>query len=266
VTVPTPLPALRRRVLVAGLLLLALGAALSVLIGLSGTRPAVQRVDDTWYRWMVAARWPALVTVSKVLSTAFGTAVEWPIRTVVAILLAWRRRWLALASWVVTLAVSESMIGPIKNAVDRPRPPGSLIATSAASYPSGHAIASAVTAIGIVMALTSGRRRLHWMILAVAVATTVALSRTYLSAHWLSDVVGGAFLGGGVALAVPEGFEVARDRHRARERRRALPLPDRDADEQGEQAAEQQSGAGARGDVERVVRAEVDPGEAGQQR
>ena len=96
------------------------------------------------------------------------------------------------------------------------RPPGSLIGTSGASYPSGHAIASAVTAIGIVMALTTGRRRLHWMIVAVLVAAAVALSRTYLSAHWLSDVLGGSLIGAGLALTIPEAFEVARDRRAAR--------------------------------------------------
>jgi undecaprenyl-diphosphatase len=104
--------------------------------------------------------------------------------------------------------------------VDRPRPPGALIATSGASYPSGHAIASAVTAIGVVMALTSGRRRLHAMVAAVLLTTAVAFSRPYLSAHWLTDVVGGALLGAGIALAVPEAFEVARDRRRARLSRR----------------------------------------------
>ena len=61
----------------------------------------------------------------------------------------------------------------------RLEPTSALIATSGASYPSGHAIASAVTAIGIVMALTTGRRRLRWMIAAASIATAVALSRTY---------------------------------------------------------------------------------------
>ena len=69
-----------------------------------------------------------------------------------------------------------------------------------------------MTAIGIVMAITTGRRRLRWMIAAVIVAAAVALSRTYLSAHWLSDVVGGSFIGAGLALTIPEAFELARDR------------------------------------------------------
>jgi undecaprenyl-diphosphatase len=220
----TALPRLRRRVLVVGVLLLGFGVVVTVLVGLSETRPAVQRVDDSWYRWMVAARWPALVGVSKLLSTAFGTAVEWPVRAAITVLIAWRRHWVALAAWATTLAVSELTIGSVKAVVDRPRPPEPLIATTAASYPSGHAIASAVTAIGVVMALASGRRRLRWMIVAVVVAMLVSLSRTYLAAHWLSDVVGGACLGGGIALAVPETFEIVRDGRWARSARpRVLP-------------------------------------------
>ena len=75
---------------------------------------------------------------------------------------------------------------------------------------------AAVTSIGVVMALTTGRRRLHWMIVAVVVSTAVALSRTYLSAHWLTDVIGGSLLGAGLALAVPEAVEVWGDRRVSR--------------------------------------------------
>lgn len=210
----TPLPLLRRRVLAIGVVLLVLGFVVTVLVAVGGSRSVVQSVDNWWYRLMVDWRWAPFVGLSKALSVAFGTTIDWPIRVVVTLLIAVRRRWLALTSWLVTVAVSELCIGPIKAVVDRPRPPGSLIATSGWSYPSGHAIASAVTAIGIVMALTTGRRRLQWMIIAVVIATAVALSRTYLSAHWFSDVLGGSLIGAGLALAIPEAFEVARDRIR----------------------------------------------------
>jgi membrane-associated phospholipid phosphatase len=207
-----PLPVLRRRVLLTGLVLLALAVLLTALVAVPGSRSVTQRADDGWYRLMIDLRWPPFVHFSKPLSALFGTAIDWPLRALVTLLIVVRRRWLALTSWALTVLVSELCIGTIKSLIDRPRPPGSLIATSGASYPSGHAIASAVTAIGIVMALTTGRRRLRWMIAAAITAAAVALSRTYLSAHWLSDVIGGSLIGAGLALTIPEALEVARDR------------------------------------------------------
>jgi membrane-associated phospholipid phosphatase len=229
------LPALRRRVMLTGLVLLGLGVLLTATIAASSARSVVQRVDDWWYRLMIDSQWPPLVDLAKVLSKLFGTAIDWPIRVAVTLVIVLRRHWLALSAWALTIAVSELCIGSIKSLIDRPRPPGSLIATSASSYPSGHALASAVTAIGIVMAITTGRRRLRWMIAAVIVAAAVALSRTYLSAHWLSDVVGGSLIGAGLALTIPEAFELTRDRRsRSRVRpaqgpssRNARPVADR---------------------------------------
>jgi undecaprenyl-diphosphatase len=210
--VPAPLPALRRRVLLTGLVLLGLAALITVLVAAPATRPAVQRVDDWWYRLVADLRWAPLQSVSTALSTLFGAAVGWPVRAVVTVVLVARRHWLALAAWVATVAAGEACTGPLKALLDRPRPPGSLVGTSGASYPSGHAIAAAVTAIGIVMALSTGRRRLHWMVAAVTVAAVVSLSRTYLAAHWLSDSLGGSLIGAALALTIPEALEVARDR------------------------------------------------------
>jgi undecaprenyl-diphosphatase len=211
---PEPLPVLRRRLLIAGLVLLVLAVTLTVVVAV---RPgAVQPADDAYRRAMEAARWGPLVAVGKVLATLFGSTVQWPVRGVVTLVIVLRHKWLALAAWVTTVVLSEAAIGPVKALVDRPRPPGALVVTSGASYPSGHAIASAVTAIGVVMALTSGRRRLHAMVVAVLITTAVAISRPYLDAHWLTDAIGGSLIGAGLALAVPEAFEVARDRRLSR--------------------------------------------------
>jgi undecaprenyl-diphosphatase len=58
---------------------------------------------------------------------------------------------------------SELLIGPVKAAIDRHRPLNSLIATSGAALPSGHAIAGAVTAVGLVLAVVPpGRARRRW--------------------------------------------------------------------------------------------------------
>ena len=80
-----------------------------------------------------------------------------------------------------------------------------------ASYPSGHALAAATTAPGVVIALVPpGRTRRRLLAVAIPLAGATALSRTFLNAHWLSDVVGGFALGTGYALTVPAVVELVR--------------------------------------------------------
>jgi membrane-associated phospholipid phosphatase len=93
------------------------------------------------------------------------------------------------------------LIGSLKGIYDRPRPPGSLVATSGASFPSGHAIAASVTVLAAVIALVPpGRRRVWWGAAAVAFSILMGLSRAYLAAHWLSDAAAGILLGTSCAL------------------------------------------------------------------
>jgi membrane-associated phospholipid phosphatase len=120
------------------------------------------------------------------------------------LLLAWRRHWLRLAAFALAVITSELLIGWMKAAVDRPRPPDSLIATTGAAFPSGHAIATAVTAVGLVLVLAPpGPKRWRWEVNAVIFTSVMALSRVYLRAHWLTDTVAGALLGAGLALGWP---------------------------------------------------------------
>jgi membrane-associated phospholipid phosphatase len=142
--------------------------------------------------------------VAVTLSWLGSGLVNWPLRIAALLLLAWRRHWLRLAAFGLAVLTSELLIGSMKAGIDRPRPPGSLIETSAASFPSGHAIATAVTAVGLVLVLAPpGRKRWRWEVNAVIFTSVMALSRVYLRAHWLSDTVAGALLGAGLALGWP---------------------------------------------------------------
>ena len=92
-----------------------------------------------------------------------------------------------------------------------------LVAVSGASFPSGHAVAAAVTAVGLVIVLLPpGHTRWVWERRAALYASLMALSRTYLDAHWLSDVVAGALLGSGIALLCPALLVDLRVRYQAR--------------------------------------------------
>ena len=111
---------------------------------------------------------------------------------------------------------SEVLIGSLKGSYDRARPPGSLVATSGASFPSGHAIAASVTVVAAVIALVpAGRRRVGWGAAAAAFSIVMGLSRAYLGAHWLSDAIAGIGLGTSCALVtalVTDQFQRRRNR------------------------------------------------------
>jgi membrane-associated phospholipid phosphatase len=193
----------RRGLLVSGAML-AGAAVVTALLLLPATAAAVQAVDDAVWRGAGAVENRPTTAIAVALSWLGSGLINWPLRAAALLLLAWRTHWLRLAAFALAVVTSELFIGPVKAALDRPRPPGSLIETSAAAFPSGHAIATAVTAVGLVLVLaTPGRSRWRWEIYAVAFTSVMALSRVYLRAHWLSDTVAGALLGAGLALGWP---------------------------------------------------------------
>jgi undecaprenyl-diphosphatase len=193
----------RRGLLVSGSLL-AGAFVVAVLVVLPATRPAVQAVDDAVWELAGRVRNEPATAVATALSWLGSAEVNWPLRGAALLLLAWRRHWLRAAAFTLAVVTSELFIGPVKALVDRPRPPGALLETTAASFPSGHAIATAVTAVGLVLVLAQpGRSRWRWEVRAVVFTAVMALSRVYLRAHWLSDTVAGALLGAGLALGWP---------------------------------------------------------------
>ncbi|ACJ00903.1 phosphatase PAP2 family protein [Rhodospirillum centenum] len=94
----------------------------------------------------------------------------------------------------------------LKLGFDRPRPDlvphGMEVFT--ASFPSGHALLSAVTylTLGTLLARLQPRRRLKAFFLGVAVliAGMVGVSRVYLGVHWPSDVLAGWCIGAAWAM------------------------------------------------------------------
>ena len=94
----------------------------------------------------------------------------------------------------------------LKTGFDRPRPDlvAHLANVHTLSFPSGHAMGSAITylTIGAVIARTERKRLLKVYVLSLAVGLTliVGLSRIYLGVHWPTDVLAGWALGAAWAL------------------------------------------------------------------
>ena len=209
----------QRHALALGMVLLVVGAAMSVMLYRAPLDSALQPLDDRWLEAMVDIRAAWLTDIATVLSVLGGPFVTAPLRVLVTLGLAVKRRWLQLGAWVGAMVSSELCIGPLKALIDRPRPAGALHETSSASFPSGHAIAASVTALGLVVVLHPPvRARTRWPLVAAGFATAMALSRTYLAVHWMSDVVGGVCIGVGWALVWPATLELIRGRPSAPER------------------------------------------------
>jgi undecaprenyl-diphosphatase len=161
----------------------------------------IQRIDDSWLRLMVSHRSAPVTVIAKFFNLLGLVYVTLPVRIAIAGYLALRRRWWHFAAFVAAIVLSETLIGTLKGIYDRARPPGSLVATSGASFPSGHSIAASVTIVAAVIALVPpGRRRAWWGVSAVAFSILMAASRAYLGAHWLSDAIAGVLLGTSCAL------------------------------------------------------------------
>lgn len=94
----------------------------------------------------------------------------------------------------------------LKLGFERPRPDlvAHLVDVSTLSFPSGHAMGSAVTflTLGVLIVRTERKARLKAYALAVAVGLTllVGFSRVYLGVHWPTDVLAGWCAGSAWAL------------------------------------------------------------------
>ncbi len=130
---------------------------------------------------------------------------------IVLLLLAFRRPWGALFFAVASI-VSVALVQLLKHTVGRARPSEILVHSDTGSFPSGHTAnaATMVVVLGILFP------RVWVWCLGVAWAVLMAVSRTYLGAHWMSDTVGGLLLGAAVAVIVwaPLAYRLATERTR----------------------------------------------------
>jgi undecaprenyl-diphosphatase len=84
-----------------------------------------------------------------------------------------------------------------------------LVQSDPGSFPSGHT-ANAATMVVVFCILFP---RVWVWCAGVVWAVLMAISRTYLGAHWLSDTIGGLVLGAGVAVIVwaPLAYRLAKE-------------------------------------------------------
>ncbi len=177
---------------------------------------------DRWWASLGPPRSEAAIALARLLDVVGGVVVSVAIRVAVASWLWLRRRTGDLWLWLGSVVAAEAVSLAAKYLYDRPRPPGSLVETVTASFPSGHTTNAAAMSIAAVVVFTRpgtlGRR--VGIVLAISYTAAMGWSRTYLQAHWLGDVIGGALIGTTAVLAVAavsgSGIRAATDTSRGR--------------------------------------------------
>jgi undecaprenyl-diphosphatase len=130
--------------------------------------------------------------------TALGGAAVLALLTIFVLgylLLAGKR---ANALLVIAAVVGGALLShALKLGFDRPRPDlvARLVEVRTLSFPSGHAMLSAITylTLGALVARVQGSARTRRYVMGIAVGLTllVGASRVYLGVHWPSDVLAG---------------------------------------------------------------------------
>ena len=107
---------------------------------------------------------------------------------------------------LVAIAGGVVLSEGLKHLFARPRPElvAHLVEVQTASFPSGHAMLSAVTflTLGALLARIQSRRRLKAYVISVAILLTLLIgaSRVYLGVHWPTDVLAGWCAGAAWAM------------------------------------------------------------------
>ncbi len=162
--------------------------------------PLLGGIDRAWRDVALGAPvWTE--TASRALKTLGSGSFMVPLRIAVAVWLLVRRRHTDLAAWLLAWVLADALTFVLKPEIGRLRPDGA----DTTSLPSGHAKTAAQVALGLaLLATTTWPRRWATVVAAWAAATVwvvaMAISRTLLDEHWLSDVVAGSMLGAACAF------------------------------------------------------------------
>lgn len=201
----------RRLLLIWGSAAIVAACLLGVWILARGDGPFV--IDAAWNTFLATVANPVLTGFSRVMNIAGGGwlgALVLPLAMAAALFVLRRPR--AGAYFLAASALSAGFVQILKHLFGRARPEDILVISDYGSFPSGHTANAATIAVVAVVLFP----RLWVLLVGVAWVLLMALSRTALHAHWLSDTLGGTLAGVGAALLLAAAFAVPLARERGR--------------------------------------------------
>jgi len=150
---------------------------------------------------------PWIEFVARDITALGGTAVLVLLTLAALGFLLLNRRWGAAIFLGLSMVGGTLLSNALKSIFDRPRPDlvPHAVEVSSASFPSGHAMLSAVAylTLGALVAETLPERRfrIYLLLWAVLLTLLVGTTRVYLGVHWPTDVLAGWCIGAAWALA-----------------------------------------------------------------
>lgn len=184
-----------------GALVMALFAAgwgfLGVLQDVLAKDPLVL-VDQSVYHFFQSLRTPWADAIFVVVTELGDSFVNISLACAILLALLGKRCYRAAGFWAISVLGGLVGVQLLKWAIHLPRPVAFYHGASVYGFPSGHTAMSVVLygflAILLVRGFSSAWR---WgiFVAVLLVSFVIALSRLYLGAHWLSDVLGGFFIG-----------------------------------------------------------------------
>lgn len=159
------------------------------------------RVDAIISQWLEHRTLPRFALAANIASAFGSTATISLVSLSFAAALLWQRQWYWLLSLAVAAGGGILLNVGLKHLFDRKRPgwADSFATLADPGFPSGHAMMATilygVIAIYLMLRMTSWLGQSLVAVIAAVIVLFVALSRMYLGAHYMSDVVAGMAAG-----------------------------------------------------------------------
>jgi membrane protein DedA with SNARE-associated domain/membrane-associated phospholipid phosphatase len=153
-------------------------------------------IDKNVAEWVHERTTPGMLAVMQLITNLASLAWMAGVASLTVLVLWWKRYWYHLLAFLLVLPGGMILAFLLKIAFHRSRPSfeDSILIFQSYSFPSGHTMAATLLygmfAVLGVIAIHSWRWRVLIVISACVMVLLVGFSRVYLSAHYLSDVLG----------------------------------------------------------------------------